>query len=124
VGNVVGTNQPLFPMVEDHEYWVEANFKETDMQRLKIGQPVNIKLDMYSDVLIKGVIESLSPASGASFSLLPAENATGNWVKVTQRFPVRITVLMDDDLPDLRIGSSASVVVDTTDKADTNTKSQ
>jgi len=113
VGNIVRSNQPLFPIVEDHEYWIEANFKETDLQRIKLGQAVSIELDMYPGTLIEGIIDSVSPASGASFSLLPPENATGNWVKVTQRFPVRIRVVKTAGLPDLRIGSSASVVVDT-----------
>ena len=113
VGNIVRSNQPLFPMVEDHEFWVEANFKETDLRRIKIGQQVAIELDMYPGMIINGAVESVSPASGASFSLLPPENASGNWVKVTQRFPVRIRVLKNKGLPDLRIGSSALVTVDT-----------
>ena len=117
VGNVVRSNQPLFPMVEDHEFWIEANFKETDLQHIRPGQPVTIRLDMYPDIIIQGAVESVSPASGASFSLLPPENATGNWVKVTQRFPVRIAVMKADNMPDLRIGSSASVTVDTVSAA-------
>ncbi|WP_394175306.1 HlyD family secretion protein [Thalassotalea litorea] len=115
VGNVIHTNQMLFPLVEAHEYWVDANFKETDLTRIKVGQPAVIELDMYPDVSLKGHVASLSPASGASFSLLPPENATGNWVKVTQRFQVRIAIEKTDDLPELRIGASANVVVDSTD---------
>lgn len=116
VGNVIRANQSLFPMIEDDEFWIDANFKETDLQRIKPGQLVTIELDMYQDNSIQGVVDSISPASGASFSLLPPENATGNWVKVTQRFPVRIAVLMDKNLPELRIGASATVTVDTVAK--------
>ena len=67
VGNIVRSNQPLFPMVEDHEFWIEANFKETDLQNIKPGQSSLIQLDMYPDTTINGVVESVSPASGASF---------------------------------------------------------
>ena len=68
IGNVVRINQPLFPLVEDHEYWIEANFKETDLQRIKLQQPVAITLDMYPGINIMGTIESVSPASGAELA--------------------------------------------------------
>lgn len=115
-GNVVKTGQPLFAVVEDSDRWVDANFKETDLNRLRVGQPVDITVDMYPDLELKGTIESFSGGSGAVFSTLPPENATGNWVKVTQRFTVRISV---DNFPygrsrPLRIGASAYVTVDTT----------
>ena len=69
-----------------------TNFKETQLKRIRPGQPANIVLDTYPGVTLKGVVQSISPSSGSSFSLFPAENATGNWVKVTQRFPVKILI--------------------------------
>jgi len=114
-GAVVGAGTPAFALVEDSEWWVAANFKETDLGRIKAGQPATISLDMYPGSKLEGIVESISPGSGASFSVLPPENATGNWVKVTQRFPVRVTITSDPD-PDrpLRVGASANVTVDTT----------
>lgn len=114
-GWVVQAGTPTFAIVEDGRWWVDANFKETDLGRIRPGQPATIRLDMYPDVTLEGVVESISPGSGASFSVLPPENATGNWVKVTQRFPVRvlITSAPDSDKP-LRMGASATVRVDTT----------
>lgn len=112
-GNVVQAGQPLFPLVEDQSAWVYANFKETDLHRIQPGQQAHIRLDMYPGRTFNGVIESLSPASGVAFSLLPPENATGNWVKVTQRFPVRIAFTDQDPGMTLRIGASSTVTVDT-----------
>lgn len=113
-GDVVQGGQALFPLVEERDFWVEANYKETDLARIRRGQPANVALDMYPDTNFRGVVDSLSPASGVAFSLLPPENATGNWVKVTQRFPVRVRVLREDGAPPLRIGASCSVTIDTT----------
>ena len=109
---------PAFALVEDGDWWVAANFKDTDLGRIKPGQPATISLDMYPDYTIEGTEESISPGSGATFSVLPPENATGNWVKVTQRFPVRvkITSAPDENRP-LRVGASATVTVDTTKDA-------
>ena len=76
---------------------------------------------MYPDKTFHGVVESLSPASGAAFSLLPPENATGNWVKVTQRFPVRVRIITHDSSTPLRIGASGSVTIDTTRSAEPGT---
>lgn len=112
-GTAVNKGQPLFYFVEDHCWWVEANFKETQLQKMKPGQPATIKLDMYPNKILHGFVDSISHGSGAAFSMLPPENATGNWVKVTQRFPVKIVIL---DVPkniDMRVGSSAEVTVDT-----------
>ena len=113
-GTVVQAGTPSFAIVEDGQWWVDANFKETDLARIRKGQPATIDLDMYSGVKLEGVVESISAGSGASFSVLPPENATGNWVKVTQRFPVRIRVTSkpDPERP-LRMGSSATVTIDT-----------
>jgi len=111
-GSYVGAGSALFALVESQDVWVDANFKETDLPRIRAGQPAAIWVDLLPGKEFKGEVEGLSPASGAAFSLLPAENATGNWVKVTQRFAVRIRVL--DPVPELRVGASAEVRVDTT----------
>jgi membrane fusion protein, multidrug efflux system len=115
-GSVVQAGTPAMAVVEDGNWWVDANFKETDLGRVKPGQKATIQLDMYPGTTLEGVVESISPGSGASFSVLPPENATGNWVKVTQRFPVRIRITSppDADRP-LRLGASATVKIDTTE---------
>jgi membrane fusion protein (multidrug efflux system) len=97
--------------VETGEVWVDANFKETDLPRIRPGQSARVTVDLLPGRTFKGEVQSLSPASGSAFSLLPPENATGNWVKVTQRFAVRVRVL--DPSPDLRVGASAEVTLDT-----------
>ncbi len=117
-GAILQAGTPAFALIEDGDWWVDANFKETDLGRIKPGQSATIKLDMYPGYRLEGTVESISPGSGASFSLLPPENATGNWVKVTQRFPVRITVTSEPDADrPLRVGASATVTVDTTEAA-------
>ncbi|MGR8918800.1 MAG: HlyD family secretion protein [Gammaproteobacteria bacterium] len=115
-GAMVIAERPQFSIVEDGRWWVEANFKETEMNHMRPGQPARITIDMYPDVVLAGTVESLGAGSGAVFSLLPPENATGNWVKVTQRFPVRISIAPRHDDPHgerpLRVGASATVAVD------------
>jgi len=115
-GTSVAPMQPLFSIVEDGRWWVEGNFKETDLARIRAGMPVDMTLDMYPDVSLTGVVESISAGSGSSFSLLPAENASGNWVKVTQRYSVRISLtdLPQDPSTPLRVGASTTAVVDPT----------
>jgi membrane fusion protein (multidrug efflux system) len=113
-GATVQAGSPLFAIIEADRWWVDANFKETDLARIKTGQPTTIRLDMYPGTDFEGVVESISAGSGATFSVLPAENATGNWVKVTQRFPVRIAITNAPDDKPLRVGASAAVTVDTT----------
>jgi len=117
-GSIVQAGTPALALVEDGNWWVDANFKETDLGRIKPGQTATISLDMYPGAAFEGVVESISPGSGASFSVLPPENATGNWVKVTQRFPVRIEIT-SPPVPDkpLRLGASATVRIDTTEPA-------
>ena len=117
-GAVVQAGTPAFAIVEDGDWWVDANFKETDLGRIKPGQKATIRLDMYPELTLEGAVESISAGSGATFSVLPPENATGNWVKVTQRFPIRIKITSapNPDKP-LRMGSSASVTIDTTEPA-------
>lgn len=110
-GQLVSPGQPLFGFIDNKKWWIDANFKETDLDRIKPGQPVKIELDMYSHNYT-GKVDSISYATGSVFSLLPPENATGNWVKVTQRFPVRIALKNSKEYP-LRVGASATVKIDT-----------
>lgn len=114
-GTLVAPNMPLFSLVEDDDWWIDANFKETDLARLRPGQPVTIAVDMYPGLELAGTLQSLGAGSGAVFSLLPPQNASGNWVKVTRRFPVRIGLdsRPDDPAMQLRVGASTSVTVDT-----------
>jgi membrane fusion protein (multidrug efflux system) len=110
-GAAVAAFQPLFALVETGEWWVDANFKETDLPRIRPGQPASVAVDLLPGQTLKGTVETISPGSGSTFALLPAENASGNWVKVTQRFAVRIRL---EDAPDtLHVGASATVTVDT-----------
>ena len=92
VGQLVQPGQPLMAIVADADVWVQANFKETDLTHLRAGQPVEIEVDAYPDCTAHGEVESLSAATGATFALLPPDNATGNFTKVVQRVPVRIRV--------------------------------
>lgn len=89
-GQYVQPGQPLFNIINNEQFWIVANFKETQIAKLKVGQLVEIKIDGYPDKKISGKISSFSDATGAKFALLPADNATGNFVKVTQRVPVKI----------------------------------
>ena len=91
-GQYVQPGQPLFTIVDDKEFWIVANFKETQIKNVKVGQEVFVKLDGYPDIEITGKVASFSLATGAKFSLLPPDNATGNFVKVTQRVPVKIVL--------------------------------
>jgi len=114
-GAMVRVARPLFAIVEHGSWWIEANFRETDLSRIRPGHPAVIELDMYPGIALHGWVESISAGSGATFSLLPPENATGNWVKVTQRFPVRIRLSRTSlaQAPPLRAGASATVTIDT-----------
>lgn len=112
-GSTVQKEIALFTIISDEEYWVDANFKETELDRVHPGQHAQIVVDMYRHHPFEGAVQSLSGGSGSAFSLLPAQNATGNWVKVTQRVPVRIRVLNPDPALPLRIGTTASVHVRT-----------
>ncbi|MCR4266399.1 HlyD family secretion protein [Nitratireductor sp. ZSWI3] len=111
-GQFVGAGSALFSLVETGETWVEANFKETQLTHMRPGQTAEIVFDTYPDAPVEATVESIGAGTGAEFSLLPAQNATGNWVKVTQRIPVRLKLeAKDADL--LRTGMSATVTVDT-----------
>jgi membrane fusion protein (multidrug efflux system) len=110
-GNTVQPGAPLFVVIGNQEYWVDANFKETELKRIRQGQSVEVTVDMYPDQPFHGVVESVSGGAGTAFSLLPPQNATGNWVKVTQRVPVRIRITDPDPARPLRIGTTAGVEV-------------
>ena len=110
-GHLVSPGQPLFYVITHHK-WIDANFKETQLPNIRLGQPVRIKIDMYPKQTFTGKVDSISHGSGTLFSLLPPENATGNWVKITQRFPVKI--ILDSTEQPLRLGASAQVTIDTT----------
>ncbi|EJB0231330.1 HlyD family secretion protein [Vibrio vulnificus] len=112
VGSVVSVGQTLFPVIIKDSYWVRANFKETDLTHIKPGMEAEVVIDMYPDRVWKATVEELSPASGTSFSLMPPENSTGNWVKIKQRFPVRLALNVPKDAPQLRVGASTEVTVD------------
>ena len=104
-GELVQRGQPLLAIVADDRY-VVANFKETDLDRIAVGAPVKIEVDAYPDLDLEGTVESISPGTGAVFSLLPPDNATGNFIKVVQRVPVRIAIDGDTTVP---AGLSATV---------------
>ena len=113
LGQYVQPGAPVMTIVADHDMWIEANYKETDLTHVAVGQPVDISLDTYPDRHWRGRVESISQATGAEFSVIPAQNATGNWVKVTQRLAVRIAIERHSDDPELRSGMSAIVDIDT-----------
>jgi membrane fusion protein (multidrug efflux system) len=112
-GQMVQVGQPLFAIVPLDGVWVVANLKETQVGRVRPGQPVTVLVDTFPDRLFRGRVDSLSAGTGARFSLLPPENASGNWVKVVQRVPVKI--LLEDYRANphlLRAGMSATVTID------------
>jgi membrane fusion protein (multidrug efflux system) len=112
-GQYVGVGSAVIALVETGHSWIEANFKETDLTHMEQGDTVSISIDAYPDLKLSGKVASIGAGTGSEFSLLPAQNATGNWVKVVQRVPVRIEFDQKTaDMP-LRTGLSASVSVDT-----------
>jgi len=111
-GNSVQPGAPLFVVIANDEYWVDANFKETQLKEIHPGQKATVASDVYPDHAFHGTVVSLSGGSGAAFSLLPPQNATGNWVKVTQRVPVRVRIDDPDPQHPLRIGTTATVRVE------------
>jgi len=112
-GEQVKAATPVFALVSDRRPWVEANLKETTLTHITTGQTVDVVLDLYPDVTWTGVVESISPATGAEFAILPPQNASGNWVKVVQRLPVRIRLQPFPGEPPLRAGITATVAIDT-----------
>ena len=112
VGDYLNAAVPAFALVSASNVWIEANFKEVQLTHVKPGQDADITIDAYPGHPLKAKVVSVSPGTGAEFSLLPAENASGNWVKVVQRLPVRLELEVTPDVP-LRSGLSAVVEVDT-----------
>ena len=113
LGEYVRAGTPVFAMVESGDTWVEANLKETQLTHVLLGQKATVVADAFPDNTYNGVIESISPATGAEFALLPPQNASGNWVKVVQRLPVRLELIKSYDGPALRAGMSVIVEIDT-----------
>lgn len=111
-GQFIATGTTIASLIETGTTWIQANFKETQLASLHEGMPVEIKIDAYPGVAFEGELQSIAAATGAEFALVPAQNATGNWVKVTQRIPVRIAVTPVEGKT-LRAGMSAVVAVDT-----------
>jgi membrane fusion protein, multidrug efflux system len=112
-GENVERGAAKFSLVEDGPLWVEANFKETQLTDMREGQPVSFTADAYPGASWRARVTTLSPATGAEFAVLPPQNATGNWVKVVQRVPVRIAIEETGRRPPLRAGMTVSVTVDT-----------
>lgn len=117
VGDYVAASAPTFALVSTRDVWIEANFKEVQLARMRAGQSASVRIDRFPDRKFTARVASLSPSTGSQFSLLPAENATGNWVKVVQRVPVRLQLLDLDPALLLQSGLSASVTVDTDSRA-------
>jgi len=110
-GSLVGVGAPLFALIAENSFHIDANFKETELGGIHSGQDVDVQIDMYPGKHFKGTVESLSGGTGTAFSLLPPQNATGNWVKIAQRVPVRIRFAPTDAEHPLRIGATATVSV-------------
>lgn len=112
-GEIVNASVPLFSLVDDSHVWIEANFKETDLTWLREGQPATIEIDTYPGQQWRATVASIKPGTGSEFSLLPAQNSSGNWVKVVQRIAVTLELEPLANSPQLRAGMSAYVSVDT-----------
>jgi membrane fusion protein (multidrug efflux system) len=114
LGRFVVAGAPVFTIIDVAKPWIDSNLKESDMTHVAVGQPVEIEVDAFPDHVFKGTVGSLSPGTGAQFAILPPQNATGNFVKVVQRIPVRIYFDQNDPLlKKLKAGMSAYATVDT-----------
>jgi membrane fusion protein (multidrug efflux system) len=113
LGRFVAAGTPVLSVIDDGAPWVEANPKETDITYLRVGQKATLDVDSFPSHTFKGTVIAVSPGTGAQFSILPPQNATGNWVKVVQRVPVRIAFDKDEDTHLLRAGMSVNVEIDT-----------
>ena len=113
LGRVAPAGQPVFAVVADHDLWVDANPKESDMTYVREGLPATVTVDAFPDTTWTGTICSIAPGTGAQFAILPPQNASGNWVKVVQRVPLRFCFGPKEDTTDLRAGMSAYLSIDT-----------
>lgn len=113
VGDYIAASTAVFALVSTHDVWIEANFKEVQLARMRPGQTATVKIDRYPERKFSALVTSVSPSTGSQFSLLPPENATGNWVRVVQRVPVRLHLVDLDPALLLQAGLSATVTVDT-----------
>jgi membrane fusion protein (multidrug efflux system) len=113
VGRFVAAGTPILSVIDDQAPWVDANPKETDITYLRVGQKVTLDVDSFPDHTFKGTVLAVSPGTGSQFSILPPQNATGNWVKVVQRVPVRVAFDKNEDTHLLRSGMSVVVDIDT-----------
>jgi membrane fusion protein (multidrug efflux system) len=113
VGEYVKAGDPVFSLIEAAPIWIEANLKETELTNLNIGQPATVVVDAYPDHEWWAFVDTIAPATGAEFALLPPQNATGNWVKVVQRVPVALRIEPSGDDPVLRAGMTVTVSIDT-----------
>jgi membrane fusion protein (multidrug efflux system) len=112
-GEWLEEGEPAFSIIDPATAWIEANLKETQLEHIEVGQQVEIAADAYPATRWIGTVASISPATGAEFALIPPQNATGNWVKVVQRLPVRIAVEPREGQPELRAGMTVAVSIDT-----------
>jgi membrane fusion protein, multidrug efflux system len=113
VGSFLNAGQSAFPLVSTHDLYIEANIRETDLTYVRQGDPARVTVDAYSDMPLDAKVTTLAPASGSVFALLPPQNATGNWVKVVQRIPIRLSFAEIPDGLALRAGMSVKVSIDT-----------
>ncbi len=113
LGRFVAAGTPVLSVIDDQALWVDANPKETDITYLRVGQKASLDIDSFPDHTFTGTVVAVSPGTGAQFSILPPQNATGNWVKVVQRVPVRIAFDKNEDTHLLRSGMSVNVEIDT-----------
>lgn len=113
VGEYAQAGKPVFSLIENYPIWIEANLKETQLTHILPGQQATIVADAYPDRVWESVISSIAPTTGAEFSILPPQNASGNWVKVVQRIPINLVITDQADGPQLRAGMTVSVRIDT-----------
>lgn len=113
VGECMPAGTPAFSLVATKRTWIEANPKETELTYVRPGQKATVTVDTYPGYVWHGTVSGISPATGAEFAVLPPQNASGNWVKVVQRIPLRVVLDSSPDAPPLRAGMSAKVEIDT-----------
>ena len=112
-GEVIEAMEPVVLLVDENDIWIEANLKETKLTYIRVGQKAEFIVDAYPDATWRARVESIAPATGAEFALLPPQNASGNWVKVVQRLPIRLSVIDPQQRLALRAGMTATVSIET-----------